>query len=207
MIRIDAAKTLRNVKLFVPGLSGLLIFAAKDFELMATKADDKGAAGRIRTKAPTTFEGQTLELDATFDVAVGAAAETTAPTANDFLTAAAAQRVDDVKLFLDAGMSPDTPGGAGTPLFGAKTALVWAIMMKNEPMALALIRAHANLQKPDDMGMTPLTWAVENCQPVVVQAMVDAKADVNFRRAGMTMLQEAGACPAAVDILKKAGAK
>ena len=40
----------------------------------------------------------------------------------------------------------------------------------------------------------------------MVQALVDAKADGNFQRTGMTMTQEAGACPAAA-ILKKAGAK
>ena len=55
--------------------------------------------------------------------------------------------------------------------------------------------------------MTPLTWAVEGCLMPVVQALVDAKADVNYKRAGMTMVQEAGACPAAAALLRKAGAK
>ena len=234
MVRMDMTKKLLNVKLFEPGLSGLLMFGAKDFELTVSRIDERGAAGRIRTKAQTTFEGKTLDIDATFDATIAAAApaKAAAPspaapaarpdasealnklllkhltlTPTDFLTAAASQKTDDVKLFLDAGMNPDTPGGPGTPLFGAKTALVWAIMMKNTPMALALVHANANLKKPDDMGMTPLTWAVENCNIPVVQAMVNAGADVNFKRAGMTMLQEAGACPAAADILKKAGAK
>jgi ankyrin repeat protein len=80
-------------------------------------------------------------------------------------------------------------------------------MMKNTPMALALIRAGANVKKPDEYGMIPLTWAVQNCNAEVTQALVDAKSDVNFKRAGMTMMQEAGACPAAAAILKKAGAK
>ena len=233
MLRIDATKKLINVKLFEKGLSGLLMFAAKDFELVPGAMDAKHAAGRVHTKAPTTFDGTTLDFDATFDALIGGApapmpAPAAAPapsrpdasaalnqlllkkltlTPTDFLTAAASQKTADVQLFLDAGMNPDTPGGPGTPLFGAKTALVWAIMMKNDPMALALVKAGANLQKPDEMGMTPLTWAVENCTAPVVQAMVDAKADVNFKRAGMTMMQEAGACPAAAAILKKAGAR
>ena len=128
-------------------------------------------------------------------------------TPNDFLAAVAAQKTDDVQLFLDAGMNPDTPGGMGTPLFGAETPIIWAIMMKNTPMALSLVKAGANVKRVDKMGMIPLTWAVENCNAEVTQALVDAKSDVNFKRAGMTMLTEAGACPAAAAILKKAGAK
>lgn len=236
MLRIDTTKKLLNVKLFDKGIAGLVMFAAKDFELIPGTIDMKTAAGRIHTKAPTTFSGTTLELDATFDAAVGAAANAAAQpaapvsapaaprpdasvalnqillkhltfTPTDFLTAVASQQTDVVKLYLDAGMSPDTPGGPGTPLFGAKTPLVWAIMMQNAPMAVDLVKAGADVKKADANGMTALTWAVESCVIPAVQAIVDAKADVNHVRAGMTMLQEAGACPAAAAILKKAGAK
>jgi hypothetical protein len=239
MLRIDAARKLTSVKLFDAGIEGTLMFGAKDFELVPGKIDASGVAGRVRTKAPATFSGKTLALDATFDapIATAAPARATAPakaeppaakaapvidrsaalnqllvkhltfTPTDFLTALATQNLENVKLFLDAGMAPDTPGGPGTPLFGAKTGLVWAIMMQNTPMALALIKAGADVQKPDANAMTPLSWAVEGCLAPVVQALVDAKSDVNYKRAGMTMLQEAGACPAAATILKKAGAK
>ena len=231
MLRIDDTRKLINVKLFDQGIQGVLMFPGAGFEFVPGTMTAKGAAGRIHTRAPTTFDGTTLECDATFDAPVSSAAPAapapvaSAPapdasaaldkllakhltlTADDFLTAVQAQEVDTVKLFLDAGMAPDTKGGAGTPLFAADTPLVWAIMMKNEPMALALIKAGASVKRVDSNGMTPLTWAVESCAPPVVQALVDAKADVNFKRAGMTMLQEAGACPAAAAILKKAGAR
>src|SRR5262249_28344821 len=151
MVRIDATKKLVNVKLFEKGLAGLLILPAKDFDLVAGKADATGAAGRIHTKAPSTFEGTTVVLDATFDAVIASApaaqaAPAAAPapaavpdrsvalnqlllkhltfTPNDFLTAVAGLQTDNVKLYLDAGMAPDTPGGQGTPLFGAKTPLV-----------------------------------------------------------------------------------
>jgi hypothetical protein len=46
------------------------------------------------------------------------------------------------------------------------------------------------------------------CTPAVVQALVDRKADLTYQRApGLTIMQEAGACPAAAKILKAAGAK
>jgi hypothetical protein len=117
----------------------VLIFGAKDFELLPGKIDDKGAAGRIHTKAPTTFSGATLEFDATFDAAIttavikapaASAAAASGPdrsaalnqlllkhltfTPADFLTAVSGQEVETVRLYLDAGMSPDTPGGSGT---------------------------------------------------------------------------------------------
>jgi hypothetical protein len=146
-VRIDSAKKVVNVKLFDQGIQGVLMYGANDFELAATAMDAKRAAGRVRTKAPTKFDGTTLDLDATFDAVIGAAPAPAPPapaarvvdgsaalnqlllkkltfTPADFLKAAASQSTSDVQLFLDAGMSPDTPGGPGTPLFGAKTALV-----------------------------------------------------------------------------------
>jgi len=46
------------------------------------------------------------------------------------------------------------------------------------------------------------------CQPLVVQALVNMKADLTYQRApGLTALVEAGACPAAEKILRAAGAR
>jgi hypothetical protein len=46
------------------------------------------------------------------------------------------------------------------------------------------------------------------CQPKVVKALVDKKADLKHQRApGMTIMTEAGACPEAAAILRAAGAK
>jgi hypothetical protein len=46
------------------------------------------------------------------------------------------------------------------------------------------------------------------CMPSVVQALIDRHADLKYQRApGLTIMQEAGACPAAAKILSAAGAK
>lgn len=71
MFRIDPTKKLLNVKLFEKGLPGLLSFGARDFELIPAAIDAKHASGRLHTKAPTTFDGTTLDFDATFDAIVG----------------------------------------------------------------------------------------------------------------------------------------
>ncbi len=53
-----------------------------------------------------------------------------------------------------------------------------------------------------------LNWAVMMCMPKVVKALVDKGADLKYERApGMTIMQEAGACPEAAKILKAAGAR
>jgi ankyrin repeat protein len=60
----------------------------------------------------------------------------------------------------------------------------------------------------DKDGIPILNWSVMMCMPSVVQALVDRHADLKYQRApGLTIMQEAGACPAAAKILSAAGAK
>lgn len=86
--------------------------------------------------------------------------------------------------------------------------LVKAMMDKDEHMAVELIKQGADPNAKDQYGTPMLNWAVMMCQPKVVQALVDKKADVKVERVpGFTIMQEAGACPEAAKILKAAGAK
>lgn len=81
-------------------------------------------------------------------------------------------------------------------------------MAKDEAGALEVIKMGVDPNGKDQYGMPMLSWAVMMCQPKVVQALVDKKANVNYSRSpGMTLLTEASACPEAVKILKAAGAK
>ena len=86
--------------------------------------------------------------------------------------------------------------------------LVSAMMQKDEDQALKLVKLGVDPNAKDQYGVPVLNWAVMMCMPRVVQALVDAKADLTYQRApGFTILQEAGACPEAAKILKAAGAK
>jgi hypothetical protein len=59
------------------------------------------------------------------------------------------------------------------------------------------------------MNIALINWAVLMCQPPVVSALVELKADLSHERLpGMTLLAEArAACPEAVGYLKAGGAK
>lgn len=90
----------------------------------------------------------------------------------------------------------------------AAALLVTALMNRDERQALELIKLGADPNGRDQSGIPVLNWAVMMCQPAVVQALVKAKADLNYERApGMTILIEAGACPEAEKILRVAGAR
>jgi len=82
------------------------------------------------------------------------------------------------------------------------------MMQKDEHMALELVKSGVDPNSRDESGIPILNWSVMMCMPSVVQALVDRKADLTYQRApGMTIMTEAGACPAAAKILKAAGAK
>ena len=85
--------------------------------------------------------------------------------------------------------------------------LLQAMMQKDEARAIQLIGLGADPNARDKWGVPVLNRAVMLCLPQVVQALVDAKADVNrVRSPGVTILQEAWECPEADKILRAAGA-
>jgi hypothetical protein len=75
-------------------------------------------------------------------------------------------------------------------------------------MAVVALGIDPNAADPK-MGIALVNWAVLMCQPTVVSALVDLKANLNHERLpGMTLLSEArAACPEAVGYLKAGGAK
>ena len=88
--------------------------------------------------------------------------------------------------------------------------LIEALQEGDEARALAIVRLGIDPNAKDaKMGIALINWAVLMCQPAVVNALVDLKADLNHERLpGMTLLAEArAACPEAVGYLKAGGAK
>lgn len=88
--------------------------------------------------------------------------------------------------------------------------LIEALQEGDEARALAIVRLgiEPNARDPK-MGISLINWAVLMCQPPIVNALVDLKADLSHERLpGMTLLAEArAACPEAVGYLRAGGAK
>jgi hypothetical protein len=88
--------------------------------------------------------------------------------------------------------------------------LIEALQEGDEARALAIVPLGIDPNAKDPkMGIALVNWAVLMCQPSVVNALVELKADLSHERLpGMTLLAEArAACPEAVGYLKAGGAK
>jgi ankyrin repeat protein len=108
-----------------------------------------------------------------------------------FLFAVKKGDVDTVRLFLRAGMSPDTldakrilnTASPNTPV------LTYAVGMSSPEIAIALIEAGADIGIKDSSGRTPLADAAFRGKTEIVKALIDAGADVNaVYGAGLTPL-------------------
>jgi hypothetical protein len=92
----------------------------------------------------------------------------------------------------------------------ASQLLIEALQEGDEARALAIVALGIDPNARDPkMQIALINWAVLMCQPPVVSALVELKADLNHERLpGMTLLAEArAACPEAVGYLKAGGAK
>lgn len=92
----------------------------------------------------------------------------------------------------------------------ASQMLIEALQEGDEARALAIVPLGIDPNAKDPkMGIALINWAVLMCQPPIVNALVDLKADLTHERLpGMTLLAEArAACPEAVGYLKAGGAK
>jgi hypothetical protein len=92
----------------------------------------------------------------------------------------------------------------------ASQALIEAIQEGDEVRAMAIVPLGVDPNARDSkMNIALINWAVLMCQPLVVNALVELKADLTHERLpGMTLLAEArAACPEAVGYLKAGGAK
>lgn len=191
MLRLDGAK-LTNVSLFYKGLSGKVILPGAWFQYAATKP----GIGSLKL-ALKEYDGHKYATSVEFSA-----------TAATKTAAAAPAPV----------MAPAPPARAEKPLPPASTSnidkksaialLVQAMMEKDEHRALEVIKLGADPNGRDQYGVPMLNWAIMMCQPQVVKALVDGRADLTYQRApGLTVMTEAGACPEAAKILKAAGAK
>lgn len=113
---------------------------------------------------------------------------------------------------------PSTPAGAPLPppsktvadRARATALLIEALQEGDEARALAIIALGIDPNGRDEkMGIPLINWAVLMCQPPVVGALVELKADLRHERLpGMTLLTEArAACPDAVGFLRAGGAQ
>ena len=193
MLRIDGAK-LVNVSVFHKGLAGKILLPGAWFDYKAAKP----GTGTLKL-APRDFDGKKYGAGVEFAASAAPKPAAVAPPAP---TPAAAKP------------APATPAPASVKAAPAEApkpppaVLVKLLMEKDEAGALEVVKLGVDPNGKDQYGVPMLSWAVMMCQPKVVKALVDKKADLNYQRApGLTVLAEAGACPEAAKILKAAGAK
>jgi hypothetical protein len=113
-----------------------------------------------------------------------------------------------------------TPTALGPPLpppsksdvdrKAATALLIQALQEGDERRSLDIVALGVDPNGRDEkMNIPAINWAVMMCQPPVVKALVELKADLTHERLpGMTLLSEAtAACPDAVPFLRAGGAK
>jgi hypothetical protein len=150
----------------------------------------KGGAGKV-TLDSREFAGRRYAAEATFSVPMPV--ETTEAAA-----AAAGTRA----------LPP--PSKTDAERRRASELLIEALQEGDEARALSIIPLGIDPNLRDGKMSIPLiNWAVLMCQPPVVAALVELKADLSHERLpGMTLLAEArAACPDAVGFLKAGGAQ
>ncbi len=194
MLRLDGPK-LTNVSLMYKGLSGVVKLPGQWFTY--TPAGRNGGTLKLAKKE---FDGHSYACDLTFSAAPAATKTEAAPPAPPAKAAPAAKSAPEPALPPASTLTMDPKA--------ATASFVGAMMQKDERQAVALVKAGIDPNSRDKDGIPILNWAVMMCMPSVVQALVDRHADLKYQRApGLTVMQEAGACPAAAKILAAAGAK
>jgi hypothetical protein len=189
-LRLDGTKLI-NVGVHAAGLDGVIVLPGQWFTYHAN-----GTAAGSLSLAKRDNDGHTYACTVEFSAAP---ARITQPESGAPIVKAPT-----------AAPTPTLPP-ASTSSIDPKTMaalLVAAMMNKDEAQALQLVRSGANPNLRDQYGTPMLNWAVMTCMPKLVKALVDHGADLKYERApGFTIMQEAGACPAAAAILKAAGAR
>ena len=186
-LRLDGTK-LVNVGVHAAGLDGVVVLPGQWFTYHAS-----GPAAGLLSLAKRESDGHSYACTAEFSAAL---AKTVHP--------------DETAPVARPAPTPTLPP-ASTSSIDPKTMaalLVAAMMNKDEAQALQLVKSGANPNLRDQYGTPMLNWAVMVCMPTLVKALVDHGADLKYERApGLTIMQEAGACPAAAAVLKTAGAR
>ena len=189
VLRIAAGK-LVNVSLYYEGLGGKVLLPGAWFQYAGTAR----GTGSLKL-APRAFDDHTYACAVEFSPAAA--------------RAVVAAPVEPVRTAPQQPEEKPVPATASNIDVKSATALlIQAMMLKDEHQALELIRLGADPNGRDQYGVPVLNWAVMMCQPKIVKALVDKKADLTYQRApGMSILTEAGACPEAAAILRAAGTR
>jgi hypothetical protein len=128
-----------------------------------------------------------------------------------FFQAIGESKPDAVKLFLQAGMSPNLKNDQNRYAINHSVLFCAHAPEPSEAVILALIAGKADVKTKDpDNGTTALVGAVQSCSATVVAALVKAGSDLTAKsNGGMTALQLARIFSRAevVEVLEKAGAK
>lgn len=187
MLRIEGTR-LVNVSLMHKGLAGINILPGQWFQYAAT-----GKSAGTLTLAKRETDGHTYACTVEF---------TAAPAADPKKTAEAPAPAAAPSAAMPPASTSNLDPKAATSL------LVAAMMQNDEHQALELIKLGVDPNSRDKDGIPMLNWSVMVCMPSVVQALVDRKASLTYQRVpGLTIMLEAGACPAAAKILTAAGAR
>jgi hypothetical protein len=188
-LRLDGGR-LVNVTVSREGLGGLVILPGAWFQY----ARGQGGVGTLKL-ARRDDEGHSYAIDVEFAAA---------PYRKPRPGAAPAAPPPQVTP------SPPPPRATTSNIdrTQATALLIQALMQRDEHRALEIVKLGVDPNGRDQAGIPVLNWAVMMCQPAVVKALVDARADLQHERApGLTILTEAGACPDAARILRAAGAR
>ena len=148
----------------------------------------KGGAGALKLDSQE-FSGRTYAADLEFSVPMPVQTTTTADAPTGSLPPPSKSDADRAR---------------------ATALLIDALQDGDETRSLEIIKLGIDPNGRDEKhGIPVINWAVLMCQPPVVGALVELKADLRHERLpGMTLLAEArAACPDAVGFLKAGGAQ
>ncbi len=150
------------------------------------------AAGDEHAAAVAALEGRGARFDA-----------------DGFQSAVARGDLEQLRLFLQAGMSVRTRLRDGSSALGVALLGVQGGDASKQDMAIALIRAGADLEERTPAGMTPIMRVVAACRVRVVDALVTARARLDVKdNDDKTLLDWARrSCPNLEGPLKAAGAR
>jgi hypothetical protein len=118
-----------------------------------------------------------------------------------------------VRLFLEAGMDPNTRDSRGDHvMFTAAVFCAYGPADARGDVVLALLRGGSDVNEGKGRSAMTLIWAAQHCPPQVVSAMIAAGAEVNSRAPGgatplmMAQYRQDGAGEEVAAMLRKAGA-
>jgi hypothetical protein len=135
-------------------------------------------------------------------------------TPEGFDYAVRAGNAEAVRLFLEAGMDPNTRDSRGDHvLFTAVAFCAHGPAEARQDVVLALLRGGSDVNEGKGKNALTLIWAAQHCSPKVVEAMIAAGAEVNSRAPGgatplmMTRFRQDGLGEEIAAMLRQAGAQ